>query len=80
VERALLAIILVAWLVGMWTMLRMILAGWNAGQRWFGIISPSVPVASYNGKNLRMFASCIGVAVAAAIVYNALLLTGYINF
>ncbi len=67
---AFVTIALAAWLVGMVIMLRMILAGWNAGQRGLGIFSPAVPVASYNRKNFRIFMFCVGTAVVAGILYN----------
>ena len=36
-------------------------------------------LAGYNRKNLRIFAACVLVAVAALIVFNVLLLTGQIK-
>jgi hypothetical protein len=36
-------------------------------------------LASFNRKNLRIFAACVLVAVAALIVFNVLLLTGQIK-
>jgi hypothetical protein len=79
VEWALLAVVLLAWLIGMWTILRMILAAWNAGQRWFGLISPSIVSADYNHKNFRRFACCVAVAVAGVFALNVLWWTGLIK-
>jgi hypothetical protein len=62
----------------MWAMARMVFAGWKAGEQWW-LINPSVMVANYNRKNLRIFAVCIFVMIAMVIAYNVLMLTGKIR-
>jgi hypothetical protein len=77
VKWTFLAIIFVFWSVAMWMLLRMLVAGWYAGQRGFSWpFSGSFIRASYNRKHRRVFALCIGVMIAAAVVYNLLWLAG----
>jgi hypothetical protein len=76
----LLALVLAAWLVAMYTMLRMVLAAFMDPEKsiWW-LLSPSMPLASYNRKNLRLFATCIFFMVAVVILFNVLFVTGYIK-
>lgn len=78
VDSVILAVVLIAWSVGMVAMTKMVLAGRKAGERWW-LISPAVAVAQYNRKNLRIFAACVFVIISAIVVYNALFLMGYIK-
>jgi len=66
---ALLALVLAAWLVAMWAMLRMVFAAFMDPDRrsllW--LLSPSMPLAPYNRKNRRLFASSVFFGVAVVI-------------
>jgi len=76
-----LAIALAAWLVAMWAMVRMLFATLmdpETRSLW-SLLSPSMPLATYNRKNLLLFAVSIGVGVVAVIIFNVLGLMGYIK-
>jgi hypothetical protein len=70
--------ILVGWLVAAYTMIRMTWAGFKAGAGLWDILNGTAILASYNRKNFIMFACCVAVVIAAAILYNVLFLTGHI--
>ena len=70
------ATILVGWLVAAYAMIRMTWAGFKAGAGLWDILNGTALLASYNRKNFIMFACCVAVMIAAAILYNVLFLTG----
>jgi hypothetical protein len=75
--RIILAIAMIAWLVGAWHFIKMWLNGTRIGDTllpW-----PSVMTASYNSKNLRIFVASIAVMIVAGIVFNVLFAMGYIT-
>jgi hypothetical protein len=74
--RIIFVIVMIAWLVGAWHMIKMWLNGIRIGDTLFPW--PSVITASYNSKNLRIFAASIAVMIVAGIVFNVLLVMGYI--
>ena len=71
------AIVMIAWFVGAWHFIKMWLNGIRIGDALFPW--PSVITASYNSKNLRIFAASIAVMIIAAIVFNVLFVMGYIT-
>jgi hypothetical protein len=75
------AIALAAWLVAAWAMVRMVFAALMDPERrsLWSLISPSMPLASYNRKNFRLFAVSMGFAMVAVIIFIVLGLMGYIK-
>jgi hypothetical protein len=69
---------MVVWLVAAWAMIRMLVAGFRAGERYW-LVNPKIVLASYNSTNLRIFAACIFVLIALAIAFNVLFIAGYIE-
>jgi hypothetical protein len=69
---------LVSWLVGAYAMIRMTWAAFKAGAGLWDILNGTAVLASYNRKIFIMFACCVGVMIAVAILYNVLFLTGHI--
>ena len=70
------AIIIVAMLVAVVVLFKMWINGMKAGDTLW-LPSPSVVTASYNSKNLRIFAACFLVAATATILLIVLFLMGY---
>jgi hypothetical protein len=69
-------VIVLALFVAAMAMIRMWINGLKAGDAlWF--ITPSVVSAGYNSRYLRIFATCVLVAVVAVILLNLLFLMGY---
>jgi hypothetical protein len=81
IGTAVLVLALAAWLVAMGALLRMVFAAFMDPERrsllW--LLSLSMPLASYDRNNLRIFAACILFMVAMVILLNVLALTGYIK-
>ena len=71
IELSFVIVIVVAWLAGMWAMIRMWINGIRAGEsKW--TISPSVLLANYNSKYFRICLACVLAAIVAGIAYNFL--------
>jgi len=66
------------WLVAAYALIRMMWAGFKAGAGLWDILNGTAILASYNRKNFIMFAACVAVMIATAILYNVLFLTGRI--
>lgn len=79
-DKLFFAIILAVWLVAVYAMIKMLVAGFQAGERLpMMIFNPTFLVATYNRRNFRVFLACVLTGVAIAVVYDALLLAGYIR-
>jgi hypothetical protein len=75
--RIVFAIVIVAWLVAAWAMIKMWINGIKVGDTLFP--TPSVITATYNSRYLRIFGACVAAMIVAAIVFNLLLVMGYIT-
>jgi hypothetical protein len=73
-----LAIIAAGWLVAAFALIRMMWAGFKAGAGPRDFLDGTAILASYNRKNFIMFAACVAVMIAVAILYNVLFLMGRI--